>query len=689
MEDNKKNEENTFQNEKEVNIDKNQNKANNTSEKISNQERIEEGKEKEPKNIINENKADEEENDGNYVVEREYSIESIHNLILRDEIKEEKKEEKKEEINQISIEPEQLKCNIEYKDNNDDLVSRRLSTKHNNDKYLIIKEEDKTKNTNKNKINNDNNASDSDYESDKEEEKKNLFPFRIMGDAEKKSQKLGIFNSRYLEIDSIKGLFKRYKTSKDYPKKPNDVVDLRNLQLLRKLKSVKNYYDLELTYTVMKKGEKIEKVEYYRLKNSECRNKWFNLILQLRKYLIKGTPVLKFTNKILLFIDDKIGIIQEIKENKIKDKGISVNLKSFKILGLLGVGGFGTVFKVKHILTGKIYAMKVMNKNYLIKKKYLHYVISEFEIMKKLSGFPFILDLHYSFQSANYLYLVIDYCPNGDFKRIKSINNIKLFLAEVILAMDLIHKRNIIYRDLKPNNILLDSSGHICICDFNLAKPDVPKDKRADSFCGSPMYLSPEMLSGKGVDYRCDIYGIGLLMYELVTGSPAFIANDIQSLYELIRTNNIDYKSYDISEETRDLLVKILVKIPEERISLEEMKKHPYFKFIDFNKVLRKEYGPIITEKVSKAEEDDDNNLNEEELENRQLIKFKLQQQKLDENKKYSILEGKITVKEMIRDQKRVMKNYVREFYFIKKEDFDIIKDLKELQLKYKESLRI
>ena len=686
MEDNKKNEENTFQNEKEVNIDTNQNKANNITEKISNQERIEEGKEKEPKNIINENKADEEGNDGNYVVEREYSIESIHNLILKDEIKEEKKEEKKEEINKISIEPEQLKCNIEYKDNNDDLVSRRLSTKHNNDKYLIIKEEDKTKSTNKNKNNNDNNASDSDYESDKEEEKKNLFPFRIMGDAEKKSQKLGIFNSRYLEIDSIKGLFKRYKTSKDYPKKPNDVVDLRNLQLLRKLKSVKNYYDLELTYTVMKKGEKIEKVEYYRLKNSECRNKWFNLILQLWKYLIKGTPVLKFTNKILLFIDDKIGIIQEIKENKIKDKGISVNLKSFKILGLLGVGGFGTVFKVKHILTGKIYAMKVMNKNYLIKKKYLHYVISEFEIMKKLSGFPFILDLHYSFQSANYLYLVIDYCPNGDFKRIKSINNIKLFIAEVILAIDLIHKRNIIYRDLKPNNILLDSSGHICICDFNLAKTDVPKDKRADSFCGSPMYLSPEMLSGKGVDYRCDIYGIGLLMYELVTGSPAFIANDIQSLYELIRTNNIDYKSYDISEETRDLLVKILVKNPEERISLEEMKKHPYFKFIDFNKVLRKEYGPIITEKESKAEEEDDNNLNEEKLENRQLIKFKLQQQKLDENKKYSILDGKITVKEMIKDQKRVMKNYVREFYFIKKEDFDIIK---ELQLKYNESLRI
>ena len=146
----------------------------------------------------------------------------------------------------------------------------------------------------------------------------------------------------------------------------------------------------------------------------------------------------KITKNILSFVDDRLGIVQEIgrgnNQNKNK-KEFKIDLKKFKILSLLGVGGFGTVFKVRHILTGKIYAMKVMNKNYIIQKKYLHYVVSEFEIMKSLAGFPFVLDLHYCFQSANYLYLIIDYCPNGDFTKLKYIINIKLFFSKVILAI--------------------------------------------------------------------------------------------------------------------------------------------------------------------------------------------------------------------------------------------------------------
>ena len=360
-----------------------------------------------------------------------------------------------------------------------------------------------------------------------------------------------------------------------------------------------------------------------------------------------------------------------------------MDLKKFKILGLLGVGGFGTVFKVQHILTEKIYAMKVMNKNYIIKKKYLHYIVSEFEIMKSLAGFPFVLDLHYCFQSANYLYLVIDYCPNGDFTKLKSINNLKLFFAEVILAFEHIHNHNIIYRDLKPENILLDSTGHIRVCDFNLAKAGMTKNKRADSFCGSPLYFSPEMVLGKGVDYRCDIYGIGLLMYELVTGMPAFNAKDIKSLYELIKKNQIDFKVSGLHGDIKDLIEKILVKDPDQRIELEDMKKHPYFKDIDFDKVLKKEYGQIITEKNSKEkkdknEKDKENKiLTEEEKEKREYKKFKLQQQKLDENKEYTVFDGKVSLKEMVLDTKRVMKNLVREFYYVKKEDIEQTKDYK------------
>ena len=571
------------------------------------------------------------------------------------------------------LEQKNIKSNKEYNDDEHDIRSCRLTARDNNDKYLLIKDENE-------------NYGD-------EEEKEDLFPFRIVGDARKKSEHLGKYNSRYLELDSMKGLFKRYMTSKDYPKNPREIIDIRNFKLLKKYKKVKDFYDLEITYTKTKKnGDKVDKVEIYRLRHVECRNKWHDSLLAIWKYLAEGSPVPKFTKNLLLFVDDRIGIIQEIgkkkKENN-KQKKSEINLKKFKILNLLGVGGFGTVFKVKHILTDKIYAMKVMNKNYVIKKKYLHYIVSEFEIMKSLGGFPFVLDLHYCFQSANYLYLIIDYCPNGDFTKLKSINNLKLFFAEVILAFEHIHNNNVIYRDLKPENILLDTSGHIRVCDFNLAKAGMSKNKRADSFCGSPMYFSPEMLLGKGVDYKCDIYGIGLLIYELATGKPAYTANNIKSLYELIKKNKINFNISGLHGDIKDLIEKILVKEPNKRLDLEDIKQHPYFKDIDFDKVLRKEYGKIETEKKKKKEntiDEEKNNLTDEEKEKLDYEKFLLQQQKLDDNKNYTFLQGKISVKEMILDQKRPMKNYVREFYYVKKEDIEQTSDFK---LDVKESVDI
>ena len=575
----------------------------------------------------------------------------------------------------IAQQQQNLKSNKEYGDDDNDITSRRLTARNNNDQYLVIQEENQK---NENIIDNDD-----DNEEEKEDE--NLFPFRIIGDVKKKSEKLGKYNSRYLEIDSVKGLLKRYRSSKDYPKKPKEIIDLKNFRLIRKIKRIKDFYDLEITYSITKKEQKIDRVENFRFRHIECRDKWFDSLLYLWKYQIKGIPVPKFTKNFLSFVDDRIGIIQEIGKNneKKKMKKSEINLKNFKILNLLGVGGFGTVFKVKHILTDKIYAMKVMNKNYIIKKKYLHYIVSEFEIMKSLSGFPFILDIHYCFQSANYLYLIIDYCPGGDFTKLKSINNLRLFFAEVVLAFEHIHNHNVIYRDLKPENILLDTTGHIRVCDFNLAKSGMTKNKRADSFCGTPMYFSPELLLGKGVDYRCDIYGIGLLMYELVTGFPAYNAPSIKALYEKIKKNQINFRVSGLHGDIKDLIEKMLTKDYEERITLEEIKKHPYFKDIDFNKVLRKEYGKIETVKIHKKDkievkEENDNNINiKKNNEDFEYEKFKLQQQKLDDNKEYSFLDGKITVKEMNLDQKRVMKNYVREFYYIKKEDIDQTKDFK------------
>ena len=646
--------------------------------------------------------------------ENKIEIQKEENEIKQEEkeikLEEKEKDNQEENKNEIIIESKKdenennINININLENNNnppDELHSKKFEIHNDEDKYLVQLDEDKEL---ENLINEHNNNS-----SDEDEEEE-TFPFRIIGDVQKKGESIGKYNHRYLEIDSVKGILKRYKSSKEYPRKPLEIIPIKNLKNLKKLiKDInKDCYDFEITFTVTKGTKTEEKTQRYRVRHADSRSKWYDSLLILWKYLVKGEKMPKINNHKLEFVDDQVGIIQDIKQHndRSKVKSGKISLKNFKIMGILGVGGFSTVYKVRHIMTDKVYAMKVMNKNYIIFKKYLHYVVSEFEIMKDLSGFPFVLDLHYCFQSANYLYMIIDFCPNGDFNNLAKINNLKLFFAEVILAFEHIHKHNTVYRDLKPENIILDETGHIKVCDFNLAKNGITKGKRALSFCGSPMYLSPDMLSGKGVDQRCDIYGIGLIMYELVSGFPTFNADDIDTLYKDIRLNKINFDMPGITGDIKDLLQKILVEDPEKRISLEEMKKHEYFKDISFLKVYKKQYGPI---KIMKKDKNDKNmpilvgeqyfekteeqKVLEEKLnkirENENYNKFKQDQMKLDQDKNFTFLDGKISVKEMKKDQKRDMKNYVREFYFVKKEDDkqndDFHLTLNEKQLKEKE----
>lgn len=629
-------------------------------------------------NEINVN--DSKEKNGEKKEENKINIYSTDNSINSINEKEEKKDEKNDDNNN-TIKEEKKE---EKKNPLNDIMSKKYEARNDDYKYLVQLDEDKEL---ENLINEHN-----DNSSDEDDDEEETFPFRIIGDVQKKGETLGKFNHRYLEIDSVKGILKRYKSSKEYPRHPLEIIPLKNLKALKKLaKEInKDCYDFEIQFFIEKGRKQEDKTQVYRVRHSESRNKWYDIILALWKHLVKGEKIPKINNHKLQFVDDQAGIIQDIKQHndRSKVKTGKITLRNFKILGLLGVGGFSTVYKVQHIMTDKIYAMKVMNKNYIIEKRYLHYVVSEFDIMKSLSGFPFVLDLHYCFQTANFLYMIIDYCPNGDFTELKCINNLKLFFAEVILAFEHIHKHNTVYRDLKPENIILDEEGHIKVCDFNLAKSGVTKEKKAFSFCGSPMYLSPDMLAGKGVDGRCDIYGIGLIMYEMVTGSPAYTADDINQLYEDIKNNNINFNMPTLTGEIKDLIVKILVPDPDKRISLEDMKKHPYFKDISFLKVYKKEYGPILIKKMQNKEEKrgpvlvgdnyfekiDENKKKELEKlkklkEKQKFEQFKQDQLKLDQDKDYTFLEGKISVKEMKKDLKRDMKNYVREFYFVKKED--------------------
>lgn len=155
--------------------------------------------------------------------------------------------------------------------------------------------------------------------------------------------------------------------------------------------------------------------------------------------------------------------------------------------------------------------MKVLKKSFLVKNNHLKYAVSEANILKRAEN-PYVIKLHYAFQTPDNLYMVLDLCTGGDLayhltkREMFDENEAMFFTAEIVLAIEYIHSLDVIYRDLKPENILIDSEGHIKLTDFGLAKENIDFKSNAKSFCGSPAYLAPEMLTDKGVGRPADIY---------------------------------------------------------------------------------------------------------------------------------------------------------------------------------------
>ena len=278
-----------------------------------------------------------------------------------------------------------------------------------------------------------------------------------------------------------------------------------------------------------------------------------------------------------------------------------INFKSFEILELIGSGSFGKVFKVKLKSTNEIFAMKVLNKAYLLKKKLLRFAITECNILKE-SNCPFIIKLHYSFQTPDNLYMILDYCSIGDLSYQIQIDLLeedeaKFYVAELILAIEYLHNHNIIYRDLKPENILIDSDGHIKLADFGLAKENVTNDVPNKTFCGSPNYLSPEMISKEGATKASDIYGIGAILYELISGNPPFFTQNQSEMFQNIIEKKLEFQEF-FSEEIKDLLNKMLDKDPKKRIGINndksDLKNHAFFEGINWDHIYHKKIKPPV-----------------------------------------------------------------------------------------------
>jgi serine/threonine protein kinase len=191
------------------------------------------------------------------------------------------------------------------------------------------------------------------------------------------------------------------------------------------------------------------------------------------------------------------------------------------------------------------------------------YALTEKNVLSAIHH-PFIVRLYYSFQNADRLFMILDFCPGGDlggclqeegsFTEERS----KMYLAEILMALDELHKRDIIYRDLKPDNILLDQDGHVMLTDFGLSKQDVSEYfTGAKSFCGSVAYLAPEMLKRLGHGKAVDWYLLGVVLYEMLTGLPPYYAESKEELFKNIEQAPLQIPS-NLSVEAKSLLKNVI-----------------------------------------------------------------------------------------------------------------------------------
>ncbi|KAL4896900.1 hypothetical protein BDV59DRAFT_190815 [Aspergillus ambiguus] len=284
----------------------------------------------------------------------------------------------------------------------------------------------------------------------------------------------------------------------------------------------------------------------------------------------------------------------------------------FEPLLCLGKGSFGTVLLVRHALTGKLYAQKQFKKaSITVHKKLVEQTKTERTILESVNRHPFVVKFFYAFQDHEKLYLILEYAQGGELfthlamERMFNEDVAAFYMAEMVLALEHLHQNvGVIYRDLKPENCLLDHEGHLLLTDFGLSKIAVDDDARCDSSLGTIEYMAPEVIQGKPYGKACDWWSLGALGYDLLTGSPPFTANNNSKLQEKILKQKLSLP-YFLGPDAKDLLTRLLRKEPSKRLGyhmpkdLQTIKKHRFFRKIDWKALERRELTPPINPVVT------------------------------------------------------------------------------------------
>jgi len=280
----------------------------------------------------------------------------------------------------------------------------------------------------------------------------------------------------------------------------------------------------------------------------------------------------------------------------------NAELSDFSQQRIVGTGTFGTVALVKHRPTKKLYALKVLNKRRIVATRQVVHLRSERDILSKVDH-PFVVKIYKTYKDDENVCLLMDHVPGGELfeyiRRAKrfSTSQARFFAAEVVVALAHLHSHGIVYRDLKPENVLLDSEGHIKLIDFGFAKVLEPSE-RAYTMCGTPEYIAPEVVLSRGHDKSVDWWSLGVLLYEMLMGSPPFVHQERSHLFELIVTGKVRY-SHRVDSTAKALCNALLVTEPSNRLGnlrggVNGIKLHPFFTGFDWGVVERRGLTPPI-----------------------------------------------------------------------------------------------
>jgi len=313
-------------------------------------------------------------------------------------------------------------------------------------------------------------------------------------------------------------------------------------------------------------------------------------------------------------VDDIEVPVDEEYVNNVKAKQadlVGSCLDDYEIKATLGTGSFGRVRLVKHKKSGGVYAMKQLSKSLILRTKQLDHMMNEKNILAEMQ-FPFVVQYFGSLQDDRCLYLCLEYGIGGEFfthlrNANRFSNNTARFYAGVVtLAFEHLHNQNIIYRDLKPENLLIDHFGYLKVTDFGFAKRIDPTVKTW-TLCGTPEYLAPEIILNKGHGKAVDWWALGVLIYEMLVGYPPFYSEDRMALYQKILAGKVDYPRH-VSRQAKDLIAKLLTADLTRRLGTlhhgpKDIRRHPWFKGLDWIGMMNKQ---LTAPMVPKAKSEDD-----------------------------------------------------------------------------------